>query len=307
MSLNVASLKSRARGCLLAAACGDALGGPLEFMGPLEIERTHGEVRDFIGGGWLSLRPGEVTDDTFMMLDLARSLVENGMLDPHDVAQRWVRWMQSGPSDIGGTVSQALELIQDGTPWDEAGALVDEKAELSGGALGNGSIMRCSPVALAFHDDPASLVRASLDSSRITHANPVCQWATVALNVMVFSLLRGDGEGYIELAVEATPEATVRETLLVAADKSERDLKAGGHVLDTLESALWAFGNTDSLEEALVAAVNLGGDADTRGAVVGALAGAKYGEDAIPERWLDLLEGSDEIANLAEQLLRIGA
>ncbi|MEJ7651932.1 MAG: ADP-ribosylglycohydrolase family protein [Chloroflexia bacterium] len=83
--------------------------------------------------------------------------------------------------------------------------------------------------------------------------------------------------------------------------------QGGRHVLDTLESALWAFENTDSLEEALVAAVNRGGDADTRGAVVGALAGARYGEDAIPERWLDLLEGSDEIANLAEQLLRIGA
>ncbi|MEJ7651933.1 MAG: ADP-ribosylglycohydrolase family protein [Chloroflexia bacterium] len=117
MSLNVASLKSRARGCLLAAACGDALGGPLEFMGPLEIERTHGEVRDHRRRVAFAPTRRDHRRHVHDARPGAQPCRERHAR-PHDVAQRWVRWMQSGPSDIGGTVSQALELIQDGTPWE---------------------------------------------------------------------------------------------------------------------------------------------------------------------------------------------
>lgn len=297
------TLRSRARGCLLALACGDALGGPLEFMGPEEIRRKHGQVRDLIGGGWLSLRPGETTDDTAMALDLARSLVELGRVDPEDVARRWVAWMRSGPKDIGGTVGEALRLIQYGTPWDEVGDLVDQKAEPFGGALGNGSIMRCAPVALRFHGDREELVQASRDTSRITHANPICQWSAAALNLMIARLLQGDYETVVGRVAEEVPQEDVRERLLGVGHRQKGDLGAGGHVLDTLESAIWALGNASSLEDAVVTSAGLGGDADTRAAITGALAGAQYGEDAIPTRWLDRLEGREEIARLAGSLI----
>ncbi len=140
--------QDHARGCLLGLACGDALGGPLEFMDEREIQRAYGTVRDFIGGGWLSLRPGETTDDTAMALDLTRSLAVSGRVDPDDIVSRWVRWMQSNPKDIGSATREALGYIADGVSWQDAGALVDQKADVFGGALGNGSIMRCAPVAV---------------------------------------------------------------------------------------------------------------------------------------------------------------
>lgn len=298
------ALESRGRGCLLALACGDALGGPLEFMGAGDIKRTHGRVIDFISGGWLSLRPGETTDDTAMALDLARSLVEMGRVEPGDVARRWVAWLETDPKDIGNTTREALIYLRDGTPWDEAGELVDQKAEPYGGALGNGSIMRCAPLALFLHQDPERLVQASLDTARITHANPLCTWSASALNLMLSFLLNGERTDIARRAAELVPQEEVRQTLLGAVGRSVEELKAGGHVLQTLESALWAFGNADGLEDAIVTAANLGGDADTRAAVTGALAGARYGVEAIPLRWLERLEGRDEIAQLADSLIQ---
>ena len=301
------ALRDRARGCLLGLACGDALGGPLEFMDEREIQRVHGTVRDFIGGGWLSLRPGETTDDTAMALDLARSLAVSGRVDPVDIASRWVRWMQSNPKDIGGTTREALGYIADGAPWEEAGDLVDQKAEAFGGALGNGSIMRCAPVAVLLRGRTSDLIRASLDTSRITHANQICQWAAAALNLMIAYLLRGEIDGLADRVVSEVAEPSVRERLLGASSLDRDALKPGGHVLDTLESAVWAFANTKSLEDAVIVAANLGGDADTRAAVTGALAGARYGASAIPPRWLQALEGRDEIEQLADRLWALGS
>ena len=83
------------------------------------------------------------------------------------------------------------------------------------------------------------------------------------------------------------------------------EVTSGGYVLDTLQSAFWAFRHQDGFEEVVVAAVNLGGDADTIGAVAGALAGARYGASAIPERWLGVLHGRDELIDLADRLLEL--
>ncbi len=296
-------LVAKARGCLLALACGDALGGPIEFMGRAEITARHGRVTDFIGGGVFALRPGETTDDTAMTLDLARSLAELGRVDPEDIARRWVAWMRTGPKDIGTTTSEALGLIEDGTSWQEAGVLVDDKAEPYGGALGNGSIMRCAPLALFLHDSLDQLAQASIDTSRITHANPICEWSAAALNLIIAELLHGRHAGMVERVAQQIPEPDVREILEGVGHKDEGALRSSGHILHTLESALWAFGNSESLEEALVIAANLGEDTDTRAAVTGALAGAHYGENAIPSRWLEKLEGREELGTLAERLV----
>jgi ADP-ribosyl-[dinitrogen reductase] hydrolase len=77
------------------------------------------------------------------------------------------------------------------------------------------------------------------------------------------------------------------------------DLVPSGFVLDTLQAAMWCFLNTDSFEDAVVYAVNLGGDTDTIGAVCGALAGAWYGLEQIPSRWQQPLDGRQEIIELA--------
>lgn len=297
------SITSRARGCLLGLACGDALGGPLEFMGRTEIAHEYGTVADFVGGGWLSLRPGETTDDTQMMVALAQSIIEQHGVDENDIAARWVEWLRSEPKDVGNATADALRLIGEGATWRDAGRLVDQKA--IGGALGNGSIMRCAPIAIYLYHDLKELARRSITTSAITHANPICTWSAAALNLILSQLLQGQYVGVIDRVARSVANDAVREALEGLSGMTEADLVTTGEVRATLLSALWCLGNTSSFEEAVIAAVNLGGDADTRGAVTGCLAGAHYGEDTIPSRWLTQLEGRELISDLAERLLEV--
>lgn len=87
----------------------------------------------------------------------------------------------------------------------------------------------------------------------------------------------------LEISAHASPEVLERAEGMV--EKTAEEVPSSGFVLDTLECALWAWWHFEDFEEAVVAVANLGGDADTNAAVTGALLGAQYGLDAIPERW----------------------
>jgi ADP-ribosyl-[dinitrogen reductase] hydrolase len=295
-------LRDRYRGCLLGLAVGDALGAPVEFINRDEISLRYGVVREMLGGGWLDTKPGEYTDDTQMALAIARSIAELGRVDPADIGARFVRWMESMPKDIGNTTLQSLGYLAAGVPWDEAGARTAARKGDSG--AGNGSIMRTAPIGLACRNDPVELVRQSIDISRITHADPRCTWACAALCQGIAALLGGSGD-VLAAAVEGIEEPEVVATIEQAATIRRGEVRSGGYVLHTLSAALWAFVNHDTFEDIVVAAVNLGGDADSSGAVSGALAGARYGASAIPERWLSVLQSRQELIDLADRLLEI--
>ncbi|MDQ3023642.1 MAG: ADP-ribosylglycohydrolase family protein, partial [bacterium] len=109
------------RGCLLGLACGDALGAPLEFLSAAEVAAKHGTVTEMLGGGWLNLRPGQVTDDTQMTLCVAESYIENGGFAPQDIADRFVEWYRTGPVDIGNLTRTACENLQYGYNFERAG------------------------------------------------------------------------------------------------------------------------------------------------------------------------------------------
>ena len=115
------ALRDRYRGALLASAVGDALGATLEFMSREAIQREYGQLRDIIGGGWLNLPAGEVTDDTQMARCIAVSIVAKQCFDPDDISSRFVEWYRSSPPDIGNTTRHALQQLAQGVPWDEAG------------------------------------------------------------------------------------------------------------------------------------------------------------------------------------------
>ena len=296
-------LQDRYRGVLLGLACGDALGGPIEFMSREDIAAQYpGGLREFVGGGWLSLEPGEITDDTQMTLALTNSLAEHPSLNMDDVVTRFLAWSAGKPKDIGLTTRAALNALEAGAPWDVAGTKVVGFA--SGSAAGNGSVMRCAPVALRFRADPARLVSASRDSARVTHADPRCQWAAVAVNQGIAYLLSGGTtDKLIEAAAAGIEEKETLSALRKVQNLKREQVRSGGFVLDTMQAAYWSLLQTDSFEEAAVMAVNLGGDTDTTGAVTGALAGAVYGESAIPARWLDRVHHRAELTGLADRLL----
>jgi ADP-ribosyl-[dinitrogen reductase] hydrolase len=279
------ALLDRARGCAVGAAIGDALGMPLEARPPRPPDNL---LREMVRG---RLPAGSFTDDTEMALALAESLLAHRPLDPADLARRFIAWADTGPADIGVHTSHVLWRLRRGESWDEAAEAVQEKNRAS---AANGSLMRCWPVALACWSEPEALRRDSALQSRVTHVHIDCQAACVFANTLIAGLLRGASltEAFDEARATVPLPDDLRDTIELAASRRRERLRNSGWVHHTLESALWGLLNTDTFEEALVQVVNLGGDADSAGAVVGALAGAAYGLSAIPERWRTALRGA---------------
>ncbi|WP_435333409.1 ADP-ribosylglycohydrolase family protein [Haloarchaeobius sp. TZWWS8] len=298
------SKNDRAAGALLALACGDALGRPVEFRTPDSIEREHGRLTELVGHGTHGQPAGTVTDDTDMMLCLARSLVECEGFDGDDVAQRFLAWYESGPFDIGGMTARAIRTYRDGAPWDEAGHRVWENSQ-EGTNAGNGSVMRCVPHALAFGDDPDRLVAVSRRSSAITHADPRCTWGCALVNLVVAGLVRGESDP-LQTALDRIRDEAPGELVTAVeglSDLEPTDLENSGYVVTTVQAGLFHGLRADTAEDAIVGAVAMGGDADTLGAVAGAVAGARFGASALPRRWVDGVAVAEECRTLAAGLL----
>jgi ADP-ribosyl-[dinitrogen reductase] hydrolase len=155
---------------------------------------------------------------------------------------------------------------------------------LSDGDGGNGALMRNLPAALATLGDDAAFKRVSLAQAHVTHHHPASDAAVLGLGHLLRDLLAGAGRD----------AAAARIAALVAATPQFRFVpypgRASGYVVDTVQTVLHCFTQHDDFEAALVAAVNQGDDADTTGALVGMLAGARCGASALPARWLARLQ-----------------
>jgi ADP-ribosyl-[dinitrogen reductase] hydrolase len=306
-SVTPASLQDRYRGVLLGTACGDALGGPVEFVNRSDIEeRFPRGVREFVGGGWLDLDPGEITDDTQQTLILCRALNADG-LDLAAFGEGLLEWYRGAPKDIGNTTVVALRALAAGASPRESGEIaLAERGERGGAA--NGAVMRCAPIALFYRNDPAGLVQMSLESARVTHAESRAAWGTVAVNQALVHLLNGgDIADAPAAAVAGIPDARVADAVLSARAMSRDEVGAGGYVLDTVGASFWALANFPTAEEIIVQAVSLGDDADSTGAVAGALAGAACGCDALPNRWQEQVQYRVELTEQADRILALSA
>ncbi|WP_435125525.1 ADP-ribosylglycohydrolase family protein [Halobaculum sp. D14] len=301
----------RAAGCLLGLACGDALGRPVEFRTQSSVAAEHGRVTEMLGDGTHGQPAGTVTDDTELALCIARSLAENGGFDGADVARRFVDWLDGDPFDVGGMTADALGRIRDGADWRDAGdAVWADRPE--GQNAGNGSLMRCAPYAVAFRSDRRRLAEAAAASSAITHADPRCVESCVALTAVVADLLSGAAPAAalgtaLSLAADRDAPTEIRDALAAADDPAAVSLDNSGYVVHTLETALHDGLTADSAEDAIARAASRGGDADTVAAVAGAVAGARFGADALPPRWLNELGVEAELRSLAARLCELDA
>ena len=296
----------RARGVLLGLACGDALGRPVEFKSASAISSEHGQLTEMVGYGTWNQPPGTITDDTDQALCIARSLVERETFDAADIAERFVAWYDSGPFDIGGMTRRALRLLSQGESWTRAGQQVWEQSP-EGQNAGNGSTMRCPPLAIPYATDWNRLVRVSRQSSQITHYDPRCTYGCDVLNCTIAGFLQDDDDP-LERALDRTePDAPdeLVEALRLIPDHVDKDqLSNSGYVVHTLQTALHDGLTANSAEDAIVTAVNRGGDTDTIGAVAGAVAGARFGASSLPNRWLEEINERDELEELAMALWR---
>jgi ADP-ribosyl-[dinitrogen reductase] hydrolase len=271
----------------LGLAIGDALGATVEFQTPNEIRRQYGLHRNIIGGGWLRLKPGQVTDDTTMSLALGDAILATGGVDATAAATAFDNWMRTKPVDIGNTVRR--NLIQ----FRRTG---DPQAPASEHDAGNGAAMRVLPVALACYGQPAeNIISASRSQAHVTHHNTLSDAACETLIFMVQDLLTGQDVDTVE---RRHAEALVRRHPAFRYDFKRCD-NPSGYVVDTIHAVFQAFFATDTFEDCLLEVVNRGGDADTTGAIAGMLAGARYGPQSIPKRWLNTVD--EHIRSRCEQ------
>jgi ADP-ribosyl-[dinitrogen reductase] hydrolase len=263
----------------LGLALGDALGATVEFMTPREIAlrfAAHGGVhREIIGGGWLKLQSGQVTDDTTMSLALGDALLlgqqQARPFDTQLIADAFVAWWRGKPVDCGNTCRRGIQrYVRDGT-------LAGPQQDSDGG---NGALMRNLPVALATLDEDVLFDRVSLAQAHITHHHPESDAAVLGIGRLLRVLLAGADERAVQ-------------SLLVDWVARHRAFRfepypgrASAYVVDTVQTVLHCFTTHGDFEDAVTAAVNLGDDADTTGALVGMLAGARCGARALPQRWL---------------------
>lgn len=263
----------RILGSLVGFAIGDAMGATTEFMTDRQIALVYGKVTEIMGGGWLHLKPGQVTDDTQMTLVVYRAMRDTvGRPDRtlEEICRGFKAWAASNPPDIGGACQRAICGAKscDPTEWWYRNELRQEKSGVRD--LGNGGLMRCLVPCLAGN------VNLAREQSYLTHSDNIHD----TFIDMYYDLLREALRGHKSQAICIKKEPT-------------------GHVFNTFNDCQWWFLKTKSFEDAIIGAVNDGGDADTIAALTGGLAGAFYGFNAIPDRWVQALD-KDTLTDLEE-------
>jgi ADP-ribosyl-[dinitrogen reductase] hydrolase len=270
----------RAQGCLLGQLAGDALGSLVEFRTPdqIRLEYPNG-VRSLADGGTWNTIAGQPTDDSEMALMLARTLAAHGRYDADEARKEYVFWLNSAPFDCGMTVSGGLR----GRPNHDSQA--------------NGALMRISPLGIFGANHDLELVGdwARADAA-LTHPNPICLQVN-ALFAMAIAHAISTGVGNLDLyqqieswAQQMNANKVVLETITRASTAPLADyVHQQGWVLIAFHNALWQLLHAPTLEEGVVDTVMRGGDTDTNAAIAGALLGAVYGRQAVPDQWVETL------------------
>lgn len=282
----------RAKAAYLGLAIGDALGATTEFMMPGEIKAKYKVHRKIIGGGWLYLKPGQVTDDTEMSLAMGKAVLIAGKWDLKGIADHFLGWMKSKPIDIGATCRRGIRDYklkgQLEVPYNEWDA-------------GNGAAMRMAPVALFTLGDDLQLQKYALEQAHLTHNHALSDAACIVIGRMVQQGILGTDRHKLH--------ETTRELVAEFASFRFHNYKgnASAYVVDTLQTVFHYLFSTATFEECLIGVVNQGGDADTTGAIAGMIAGAFYGLDEIPDRWTKKLnkEVRAEVENQAVRLVKL--
>lgn len=244
--------RNKIAGAIYGFAIGDAMGATTEFMTEKQIKSVFGKVTDIIGGGWLNLKAGEVTDDTQMTMCVMDALMHYPD-NPHKFekvcASNFVQWFKQGPKDVGGQCAKGIYQV-----------VLGKRIKTDNQALGNGSLMRAMPCALLNKDYLNDL------QGKITHKNYICSHVIQNYTRLIQEYLNGN----------------------LYTDNIKCLLEPSGYIRNTFNNSIY-WSCKDSFEEAIIGAVNHGGDADTIAAITGSLAGARFGYDNIPERWINQL------------------
>jgi ADP-ribosyl-[dinitrogen reductase] hydrolase len=292
---------------LIGLTVGDALGVPVEFSDRVRLQKN--PVRGMRSFGVHHQPAGTWSDDSSLAFCLAESLAEKG-IDYPDQAQRFIAWKYAGKwtphgrvFDIGNATGEAITRLQNGIPPLEAGPDDDR-------ACGNGSLMRILPLAIYLATaTPQERMLRSCEASRLTHGHPRCQCSCAFYVEVAAALVRGESleQGIAqatELVQPIIQKQHPREVETFAkifsptlAALPENEISGSGYVIHCLEASLWCALRAKTYSEGVLAAVNLGDDTDTTGAVTGGLLGLRFGLAGIPSEWQVQLEIAERARN----------
>ncbi|MEP7326350.1 MAG: ADP-ribosylglycohydrolase family protein [Gemmatimonadota bacterium] len=271
--------ESRARGCLLAMAAGNALGQE-GVERPVNPASPHGA-------------------DVALALIEAEELLQPEF-DLQRLAHRWVDWSRRDGRGMGDWTRAALDHI----------AEFDGPPETIAGLPGNEGIAPTIPVALASAAQPDNLVSGSFHLGYLLHPDQRCGWSAVAVNATIACFLQGITD-FIPEVLEVLKQNSAPEELIAAVRRVPLEKRealpltgpAATLAVSAVEIGLWLARHEPRLERGLSWLASAGADADTNGAVAGALLGARDGEEAIPAAWISDIPDADRIRELANRLI----
>ena len=306
---------------IMGVVVGDALGCPVQFESREEVTRH--PVTGMRGYGTFNLPEGSWTDDSSLTIALLESIRRVGEIDLDDIMGNFMKWLYDGEFtpygesyDIGRGTMQAINRYKK-----------NRKAKKCGGDEewnnGNGSLMRIMPACLYCSVMESSGMYSDRDAIDVIHSVGGLTHAHIRSNIacglyffMAKYILFREGSLQERIQEGLTQGFAFYESYL--ADKENlhyydrlKDLeafkslpadkiKSTGYVVDALGAAVWSLITTDSFDQALLKAVNLGDDTDTVGAIAGGLAGLYYGYDSIPEEWLSAIKRREWIEEMCE-------
>jgi ADP-ribosyl-[dinitrogen reductase] hydrolase len=290
--------RDRAVGCLLGLAVGDAIGSAVDGLPRDSFPAVEGPT----GGGPLGLAPGQCTSMTAMALCLADTLIACRTVDIEDLAIRLNEMLTDGEWALGGTAAgidapTRAAIERRAAEQDAAAPDVDDTMP------GHGSLVRLAPLAIFGARDPDTAEALAVRQSRVTHAKVESLDCCRLFAAQLTDALNG---AFKESAMRPRVMALCPAVLFVSAgewrDKPREAVGSAGHVVRTLEAALWSVWRTDNFRDAVLTAANLGGAAGGIAAVCGQLAGALYGASSIPEEWLEKLAWREKLEVAAGDL-----
>jgi len=321
--------KDRALASILGGAIGDALGVTQEVLPQAEgidavqlqvlqqrSSRAYPQTEYEGGGPWanrgLTLRPGEWTDDTAMMLCLSDSILNKGEIDIADLMARFADWVTNGYNScqefavgLGSNVKSAISKFDPENPNILCGG-TDSSRHAS-----NGSLMRLAPVPVYWSHDLDTALAMSRMQTATTHNVPECLDGSALMAFAVWCGINGASKEEMIMSLRNCPDLHDPSIVEIASPTAHwlgrhaDDIRTlPGRCSWSLEAAFWCIHTSSGFKESVVKAINLGGDADTVGSITGQIAGALYGLEAIPESWLGNLMYADKIRTRAESLFR---
>ena len=305
------------RDAFIGFAIGDALGVPVEFESREALKIN--PVRGMRGNMMHNQPAGTWSDDSSMVFCTAESLCNGYSLD--DIALQFSNWKNNKfwtphgrVFDIGIAISKGIERID---RLLELGIHVKPIPSqfVNQNENGNGSLMRMLPLVFYLADKPIKEHFTIIhDLSALTHAHERAVigcfiYVEFAIHLLkredkhtAYSLVQQEVTGILS-GLTSEKELRLYNRILNKniAEDPEESINSSPYVLHSLEACLWTVMRNENFHDTVLKAVNLGGDTDTIGALVGGLAGLLYGIEEIPKEWIDVLAKKDDIFELTER------